>query len=222
MILAGRTIITIFDPRWSWSMTVLLLVSITALTIAIERMVYFFKRKVNAQKFLDKVRETFRAGGVTEVLAYVKGKDNPHAYVTQTVFENYDQPLETIAELIESSVLEQRLRFEKFLAGLNTIGYVSPLLGLLGTVVGLIRAFMNIAVTGSGGPAVVSGGIAEALLATAFGLIIAVPSIWLYNYLAKRAADMCDELESLGRKLLQIVELSKEGKYGAAEARKDS
>jgi biopolymer transport protein ExbB len=119
------------------------------------------------------------------------------------------------AELMESTILEQRIKMERFLSGLGTIGYVSPLLGLLGTVIGLIRAFTSIAVTGSGGPAVVSSGIAEALLTTAVGLIIAVPVIYFYNYFSKRATDIVDEMESVMRRLLQLITASKGGGYEA-------
>ncbi|MEO0084701.1 MAG: MotA/TolQ/ExbB proton channel family protein, partial [candidate division WOR-3 bacterium] len=86
---------------------------------------------------------------------------------------------------------------------------VATLLGLLGTVTGLIKAFHNIAVTGSGGPVVVSAGIAEALITTAFGLLIGIPSLLFYNYFVKKAADMTLNLESAQEKLLLFLQRSK-------------
>ncbi len=216
-MILGRSLIGIFDPRWSFVMFILLIVAIVAVALFIERFIFYFARKVDTDAYFKKVRETFKTGGITEVLALVKKDDHPQAHIVRTAFENYDLPEDMLAEMCESCVLEQRMRLEKFHAGIGTIGYVSPLLGLLGTVIGLIRAFHAIAITGSGGPAVVSSGIAEALLTTAVGLIIAVPVVWGYNYLSKKAADIVDELESLMRKLLYMISASKGGRYEAAK-----
>lgn len=205
-----------FDPRWSWVMTLLLVMSIIAIALVIERFIFFFRRKVDPNQFFRRVREAFKTGGISEALAMVRGVDAPHAHLVRTGLENYELPEDMLAELMESTILEQRIRLERFLSGLGTIGYVSPLLGLLGTVIGLIKAFTNIAVTGSGGPAVVSSGIAEALLTTAIGLVIAVPVIYFYNYFSKRATDTVDEMESVMRKFLQLVTASKGGGYEAA------
>jgi biopolymer transport protein ExbB/TolQ len=99
---------------------------------------------------------------------------------------------------------------------MGTLANVATLLGLLGTVTGLITAFHNIAVTGSGGPAVVSGGIAEALITTAFGLFIGIPTLFFYNYFSKKAADLAITLESTSDRLVVMLgRLS--GKARAAE-----
>lgn len=216
-MILGHSLIGIFDPRWSFVMFILLIVAIVAVALFIERFIFYFSQKVDTDAYFKKVRETFKTGGITEVLALTKKDDHPQSHIVRTAFENYDLPEDMLAEMCESSVLEQRMRLEKFQGGIGTIGYVSPLLGLLGTVIGLIRAFHAIAVTGSGGPAVVSSGIAEALLTTAVGLIVAVPVIWGYNYLSKKSADIVDELESLMRKLLYMIVTSKGGRYEAAK-----
>ena len=214
----GRSLIGIFDPTWSFVMFILLIVAIIAVALFVERFIFYFARKVDSITYFRKVRETFKTGGVSEVLAFAKKADHPQAHIVRTAFENYDIPGDILAEMCESTVLEQRMRLEKFHSGLGTIGYVAPLLGLLGTVIGLIRAFNAIAITGSGGPAVVSSGIAEALLTTAVGLIVAVPVVWGYNYLSKKAGDIVDELESLMRKLLYLISASKGGRYETAKA----
>lgn len=201
--------IWMFDPRWSWVMTLLLVMSVVAVALVVERFVFFFRRKVDPNQFFGRVREAFKTGGLSEALAMVRGVDLPHAHVVRTGLENYELPEDMMAELMESTILEQRIRLERFLSGIGTIGYIAPLLGLLGTVIGLIKAFTNIAVTGSGGPAVVSSGIAEALLTTAVGLIIAVPVIYFYNYFSKRATDVVDEMGSVMRRFLQLAAASK-------------
>lgn len=216
-MILGRSLIGIFDPGFSWVMTVLLVVAAVAIALFVERFIFYFARKVDTNTYFKKVRETFQTGGISEALALTKKDDHPQAHIVKTAFENYDLPEDMLAEMCESCVLEQRMRLEKFHSGIGTIGYVSPLLGLLGTVIGLIKAFHAIAVTGSGGPAVVSTGIAEALLTTAFGLMVAVPVVWGYNYLSKKATDIVDELESLMRKLLYLISSSKGGRYEAAK-----
>lgn len=206
------------NPRFSWVMTVILGVSVIAIALIVERFIYFGKRRAKAAKFFEKVKETFATGGIPEVLALVKNYDVPFAHIVRVAFENYNLPDEMIAELMEGEILEQRSRMERFLGGLNTIGNVAPLLGLLGTVLGLISAFANIATSGSGGPAVVAKGVQEALYTTAFGLIVAVPTIFAYNYFAKKATDLTDEMESFMRQLLKLISMSKGGSYENPQA----
>ena len=88
------------------------------------------------------------------------------------------------------------------LSMLSTIVAISPLLGLLGTVIGLINAFYSIVVTGSGGPEVVAGGIAEALLTTAFGLIIAIPALVVRNYFFNKANEAVIQAEVLIKEIV--------------------
>lgn len=208
-----KQLIELFDPRFSWVMTLLLVVSVVAIALLVERFIYFGKRRANAGQFFEKVKETFATGGIPEVLALVKNYDIPFAHIVRVGFENYNLSGDMIAEMMESEILIQRTRMERFLAGLNTIGNVSPLLGLLGTVIGLIKAFLNIAITGSGGPAVVAKGVGEALYTTAFGLIVAVPTVFAYNYFSKKSTDLTDEMEAFMRKILKLIATSKGGSY---------
>lgn len=214
-MILGHTILFIFSPKFSWATPFLLIISILAVTLIVERFIYYLRRRVDTEKLFKRVKEIFRTGGISEVLAMLRREDSAQALLIKTAFENYDLPEDMLTDTMESTILEQRVRLERFLAGMGTIGYVAPLIGLFGTVTGLIKAFYNIAITGSGGVAVVSGGVAEALVATAFGLLLAVPCIYFFNYFSKKAADTVDELESLMRKLLRFIATSKEGHYEA-------
>ena len=211
-------LLQLVNPKFSWVMTVILGVSVIAIALIVERFMTVCKRRVKAARFFEKVKETFATGGIPEVLALVKNYDVPFAHIVRVAFENYNLPDEMIVELMESEILEQRTRMERFFGGLNTIGNVAPLLGLLGTVLGLINAFANIATSGSGGPAVVAKGVQEALYTTAFGLIVAVPTIWAYNYFAKKSTDLTDEMESFMRQLLKLISMSKGGSYENPQA----
>jgi len=212
-MILGKSLLFIFSFKFSYSTPVLLVVSLLAVTLIVERFIYYLRRRTDANKLFVKVKEIFRTGGISEVLALLRKEDSPQGLLIKTAFENYDLSEDMLTDTMESTILEQRVRLERFLSGIGTIGYVAPLIGLFGTVTGLIKAFYNIAVTGSGGVAVVSGGVSEALIATAFGLLLAVPCIYFFNYFSKKATDTVDELESLMRKLLKFVNTSKGGHY---------
>ena len=92
----------------------------------------------------------------------------------------------SVQRLIELNVLEQLARFRRGLGVLATIGATAPFVGLLGTTMGVVTAFTGMAQASSGGLAAISAGIAEALITTAFGLLVALPGVWLYNYFINR------------------------------------
>lgn len=92
----------------------------------------------------------------------------------------------SVQRLIELNQLEQVAQFRRGLGALATIGSTAPFVGLLGTTMGVVNAFTGLASAGTGGLAAISAGIAEALITTAFGLIVAIPAVWLYNYFINR------------------------------------
>jgi biopolymer transport protein ExbB/TolQ len=106
-----------------------------------------------------------------------------------------------IEEKLQIALSEQRLLLERNLGVLGTMGSTAPLIGLLGTVWGIMRAFHDMASTGSAGPSVVAAGVAEALFTTAAGLLVAVPSVLLYNQFVRRIAVMLTVAENQARQL---------------------
>ncbi|HUP88993.1 MAG TPA: MotA/TolQ/ExbB proton channel family protein, partial [Longimicrobiales bacterium] len=92
----------------------------------------------------------------------------------------------SVQRMIELNNLEQLARFRRGLGVLATVGATAPFVGLLGTTMGVVNAFTGMANAGSGGLAAISAGIAEALITTAFGLLVAIPAVWLYNYFINR------------------------------------
>ena len=101
-----------------------------------------------------------------------------------------------LTELMEATAMKEKLKLEEYLNILGTMGNIAPFIGLLGTVVGIIRAFQNLAASGSGGPSVVAAGIAEALITTAAGLVVAIPSVVAYNYFLRRIGTIMLEIEA--------------------------
>lgn len=202
-MILGQSLITVF--RHSWVMICLLLASIAALTLMVERLTYFFRNRFNPSQGLVELRRLLNSSSPAAALDWARGQENSMGRMFMVALENQSLPSDELSDLLYSLILEERLRFERLLGGLGSLANVATLLGLLGTVTGLIRSFGNIASTGSGGPAVVSGGIAEALVATAFGLSIGIPTLFMYNYFTKKAADITIALESTSDRLVVML-----------------
>jgi biopolymer transport protein ExbB len=202
-MILGQSIITIF--RNSWVMVCLLIASIAAVTLIVERLWYFFRNRFNPSKGLIELRRLLTSSTPAEALNWARSQKNSMGRMFTVALENPSLPTDELSDLLYSLILEERLRFERLLGGIGSLANVATLLGLLGTVTGLIRSFGNIAATGSGGPAVVSGGIAEALVATAFGLSIGIPTLFMYNYFTKKAADITIALESTSDRLVVML-----------------
>ncbi len=202
-MILGRSLFDIF--RSSIVMVALLIASIAALALIIERLWYFYRNRFNTGKGLVELRRRLLNGGPNAALEWAKTQQNPMGRMFVVALENLSLSSDELADLLYSLILEERLRFERMLGGMGTLANVATLLGLLGTVTGLINAFANIAATGSGGPAVVSRGIAEALITTAFGLFIGIPTLFFYNYFSKKAADIAIMLESASDRLVVLL-----------------
>src|SRR4029077_19217502 len=108
---------------------------------------------------------------------------------------------DAVEEKLQIALSEQKLELERNLGVIGTMGNTAPLIGLLGTVWGIMRAFHDMAQTGSAGPSVVAAGVAEALFTTAAGLLVAVPAVMLYNHFVRRIAVMLTVAENHARTL---------------------
>lgn len=206
-MILGQPLIQIFKN--SIVMMLLLGCSIACLALIIERLWFFARNRFNASKTLLQIRSVYRNPHPEQALEYSRSQKNPLGRLFTLILENIHLSIEEISDISYSHILDEKMRAERYLGGLGTLANVATLLGLLGTVTGLIRAFHNIALTGSGGPVVVSAGIAEALITTAFGLLIGIPSLLFYNYFSKKANDMTLTLESASEKLMVFLERTK-------------
>jgi len=208
----GQSLLNVF--RNSLVMVILLVVSVVALGLIIERYWYFTRNRFNPAKGLADLRRVLFQSGINGALDWSHAQKNPLGRLFTVALDNISLGSEEIADLLYSLILEERIKYERLLGGMGTLANAATLLGLLGTVTGLIGAFGNIAATGSGGPAVVSRGIAEALLTTAFGLFIGIPVLFFYNYFSKKAVDITMSLESITERLLVLLQQYK-AKSGA-------
>lgn len=202
--------------RASPVMVVILCCSVVTLGFALERMLYFWKRRGNAEALYKVASEKVRAGGLKEAAWACASMPHPVGPVSAEVLRAADLPPEAAEEKLQIALSEQRLELERNLGVLGTMGNTAPLIGLLGTVWGIMRAFHDMASTGSAGPSVVAAGVAEALFTTAAGLLVAVPAVMLYNHFVRRISVMLTQAENHARALR--IEMEQSRGQGVARA----
>lgn len=193
-------------------MTPVLICLILGLAIAIERIIYLNLATTNTTKLLNNVEEALKAGGVEaakEVCRNIKGP------VASIFYQGLDRSHEGI-EMVEKSVVSyggvQMGLLERGLSWLSLFIALAPMLGFMGTVIGMIGAFDAIAAAGDISPAIVAGGIKVALLTTVFGLIVAIILQIFYNYLVAKVDSLVGDMENASISLVDLLvkhELSK-------------
>ncbi len=179
--------------------------SLVAITIFFERMFYLKGIKTKTKRFVLRLNNLIKKGSINLAISACRKSPTPISQIMLAGLMKYGQSRKEIKEAIEDSANQEIPILEKHLSTLATIGNITPLLGLLGTVFGMIKAFNVIAVMGVGKPEALAGGISEALLTTAFGLSIAIPTIVIYNYLSNRVDKIIREMEVSCVDLLDLL-----------------
>ncbi len=187
----------------------ILLCSVFALAIILEKFWHLHKITIDAQDFLAKILEKMKHHQVKEALEICENTRSPISNIMKSGILKYDRPKPQIKEAIEEASLHEIPRLEKNLPALATIAHVSPLLGLLGTVTGMVRCFQTIQIKSTGfhpvSPGDLAGGIWEALLTTVAGLIVAIPAFVAYNYLVNRINNFILEMEKASTELINFL-----------------
>lgn len=183
----------------------LLLCSITALAVIIEKTIALRRKKIiipEVVSVLDNIKE---AGDIGLALSICEKHKGPFANVVRAGLENRELPREELKEIMTDQGRQEAYQLEKGLAILETIAGIAPLLGLLGTVIGILKVFNVISVMGVGQASAMSGGISEALITTIVGLSIGIPAVVVYNYFTNKAEALILEIERNSAKLLKKV-----------------
>ena len=191
--------------RDSFTLIILLFCSILSFTFMVERWLYFRKADGRGDEILGQVHKLLEAGKPDQA-ANVAGK-NPSS-VAQVIaygLMHAARPRRDLEELLVTKQKEERMKLERFLSVLGTLGNIAPFIGLFGTVVGIIKAFRDLALAGGGGPSVVAKGIAEALVSTAAGLLVAIPAVIIYNYFMRRVKGIGVDMEVASTRLLVML-----------------
>jgi len=187
-------------------MGLILAISFIGLVIVIERLIYFRRIRVDEAKMLHRIKVTLEKSHFDEALSICENNPSPFTNLMRVGIENRRFDRRAIKELILEAANQEVPKLERSLSALGTIAHVAPLLGLLGTVTGNIKAFGVLGSFGAvGDPGLLAKGISEALLTTAAGIIVAIPALGFYNYLVSKVNHMIIQMENRVNEMLLIL-----------------
>ncbi|BBO85465.1 biopolymer transporter ExbB [Desulfosarcina ovata subsp. sediminis] len=181
-------------------------IGLVALVIALERTLFLNRVHANTDRLMGRVNELAGRGdwsGCEKVLRHGKGK--PVNNVLQAGLGAVNESRETLESVLQEAILKELPRLEHLLPALNIMGAVAPLLGLLGTVTGMIETFQAITLYGAGDPRMMSGGISEALVTTMLGLAVAIPIMLVHTFLRRRLEHIVGDMEEKAVALSNII-----------------
>ncbi|MDX2474893.1 MAG: MotA/TolQ/ExbB proton channel family protein [Candidatus Krumholzibacteria bacterium] len=194
MILAGR-----------YMMIPISLASLIGLTVIIERALVLRQGKVVVPEIAGAVESLSASNDLSVAYAICERKPGPFANVVRAGLDHADNDWTIMRDVLEEAGRQEATRLTRRLGILETVAAVSPLLGLLGTVLGMIRVFGTISLAGLGNPETLSSGISEAMVTTAAGLIIGIPALVAHNWLSGRADRIIFDLEYYASKVLDTL-----------------
>jgi biopolymer transport protein ExbB len=187
----------------------ILLCSVIAFAIVIERLLRLRQEQIDTKSFMEQISKSLKRNKIMEALDLCDRTGGPIAAILKAGILKHDRGRNEIREAIEDASIHEVPRLERNLPVLATVAHVAPLLGLLGTVTGLVAAFQVIETKATAlnpvNPGDLAGGIWEALLTTVFGLVVAIPTYVAYNYLVSRVDGFVLEMERSATDLLNIL-----------------
>lgn len=187
-----------------WPIWLLIIASLVSLTLIVDRALYLRSKNIIPPKLLEEVVQELKQRGVTPQMLAKLSSDSPLGKVFAAGLKNIKNSPQVMKESIEESGHAAAHDMERFLTTLGTIASISPLLGLFGTVVGMIEIF-GAQNAGGAAPAELAHGISVALYNTAFGLIVAIPSMIAYRHFRSSVDSFIIEMEQQAIKLVEIV-----------------
>jgi biopolymer transport protein ExbB len=189
--------------RGGWVMWPILIASVVALAVALERAIALRRSRVIPAGTMRQVVGLVRQGRIGEASEVCRHDGGPFARIALAGLEWWKLGADAVREAIEDAGRREAPLLMRGLGVIGTVASVAPLLGLLGTVTGMIKVFREISLSGPGQGQQLSSGIAEALFTTAFGLAVAIPSLVLYNILVSRAEGLVLDIEAACHEILR-------------------
>ena len=183
----------------------ILLCSVISLAIIVERCLSLRRHRILRYDILQRIEELLRDRKIPEATTLCKRYPSSMTRTLLAAILNHDKTRQEIKEITEDAGRHEVPVLERYLMILGTIASISTLLGLLGTIVGMIKTFNVIAALGYGHPEALAGGISEALIATASGLGVAIPTLVLYNFFTSKVDSLVVEMEKNSLRMLNIL-----------------
>lgn len=204
---------------------ILLIQSVYLIAIGIERWLTYNKAKQQSRQYAPKVAQALKNSNIDEAITISdKHKDSHLAMVVSSGLKEFSahqggteisgDEMEASKRALQRAIAVKTAELKRGLAGLATIGSTAPFVGLFGTVVGIIGAFVRLASNESAGIGLVGGAIAEALVATAFGIGVAVPGVWLFNYFTNKVTSFGVEMENSASELIDYFLKQQKARLG--------
>jgi biopolymer transport protein ExbB len=187
----------------------ILIFSIIAVALIIERFLLLKKIQKNSATFSEKMEILLKEKNFEKVKNLAVSSPGPLARMIRVGIESHIKNTSLVKNKIHEVALKEVPLLEKHLSLIGTIATIEPMLGLLGTVTGMIRAFTVIALKGTGNPQALAGGISEALITTEAGLIVAIPLVYLHNILSEKVQNIISNMEQGAINFLNTIEETK-------------
>ncbi|NBW81660.1 MotA/TolQ/ExbB proton channel family protein [bacterium] len=188
-----------------WVMYLLVLCSVLSFTVIIERIVYFMKMRGDFGTFVKELTERLNsADPLDKTAAWCAGHKMLEANVAAVGLERFKDGHKAMEDTMNATIIAARTKLDKGLTLLGTLGNNTPFIGLFGTVIGIIQAFHALSSNNASGPEVVMASISEALVATAVGLMVAIPAVIAFNVLARAVKTKMANSETVARIVLSF------------------
>jgi biopolymer transport protein ExbB len=201
----GKTIWEILQTG-GFTMYILLFCSFLSVAILLERIIYYQKRsKTKRAEFMTRITRALEGGDIEKAMEICTETRTPFSSVVYSGLELYKHPEKEISNAMEREITIETTKLERYTSIVGTIGNTAVYIGLFGTVLGIIRAFHDIAAAGAGGMSIVIGGVAEALVCTATGLFVAIPAVIAFNYFAKKVENFINDMELCASELIDLI-----------------
>jgi biopolymer transport protein ExbB len=193
-----------------WLMIPIIACSVVAMAIILERLWALRSKRVVPGNLVAQVWQYHRKGKLNNTYITAVRDGSSLGRILAAGLVNRQHSREVMKESIEESGRQVVSEMERYLNTLGTIASISPLLGLLGTVIGMIKVFSAITIAGVGNPTVLAGGISEALITTAAGLSVAIPSLMFHRYFESRVQRLVIKMEEESLKMVEIMQGERE------------
>ncbi|MEW6711210.1 MAG: MotA/TolQ/ExbB proton channel family protein [Candidatus Riflebacteria bacterium] len=194
----------------------IMLCSVIGLAILIERIRFYYRNQNNAAVFMKKIKFALTTRNFVDAMKLCREENTPLSNVMAAGIDHLDLSKEDLLDVMRAEAMIQMKKYEKHLGILGTIASITPLLGLTGTVTGMISSFSVISTIGIGDPTALAGGISEALYTTAAGLMIGIPALIAHNWCESKSLEFTEQVEIYSLELANQVTTMEVGLEKAA------
>lgn len=190
-----------------WVMIPILLISILAIYLFVERMLTIRRAQTDPEMVMDRIRDYVHAGDIDGALAFCDAENTPMTHILRQGLERLGRPISEIQDAVQAAGKHEAFELEKRTDLLATVAGIAPMLGFLGTVTGMIEAFQEVQrLQGNVNPSVLAGGIWEALLTTAAGLVVGIIALAFYNFLLGRISRLINDMERTATDFIDLLQ----------------